>query len=185
MIMMQNSNETEQALAAELRRLSDRVSDGGIDPAEDLARAQRSVRRSRIRLAGGSVLAVAALAVAIPFAAPAIGEVLPGNVNIRPAAYPTATPTPGEPSAKPKPGEPSAKPKPGEPSPSPEPTAKPTPGEPSGKPTPSEQPSSKPTPSEQPSSKPTPAEPSATPTPGEPSGKPTPSEQPSSTPTPR
>ncbi len=111
--MMQNSNETEQALAAELRRLSEQVSDGGIEPAEDLARAQRSVRRSRIRLVGGSVVAVAVLAVAIPFAGPAIGEVLPGNGNIRPADYPSAKPTPGEPSAKPKPGEPSEKPKPG------------------------------------------------------------------------
>lgn len=158
--MMQNHNETEQALAAELRRLSDQVSDGEVDPAADLARARRSVRRSRLRLAGGSVLTLAALAVAVPFTAPAIGDVLPGNVNIRPAAYPTPSeaPSPLKPTRGPSRG---PKPSPGLPSQGP---AKP----PAPSSTPSESPSPDLTPSKPPSAAPTPSQPPIKPTPADP-----------------
>lgn len=99
-------NDTEQALSAELRRLSDRVPDGDVDPDADLARAQHSVRRSRLRLAGGLALGTVAMIAAAQFAGPAIGGAVIGGQDPGVMAQPTAPaspkPTPArKPAAKP------------------------------------------------------------------------------------
>lgn len=98
-------DETEQALSAELRQLSDRAGDGDVDPAADLARAQQSVRRSRLRSAGGLVLGTVAVIVAAQFVGPIIGGSVTGGPNPpvmaqpNPPASPKPTPV-KKPSAK-------------------------------------------------------------------------------------
>jgi hypothetical protein len=106
MMMHNPQDETEQALSAELRQLSDRAGDGDVDPAADLARAQRSVRRSRLRAAGGLVLGTVAVIVAAQFVGPVIGGSVTGGPNPsvmaqpNPPANPKPTPV-REPAAKP------------------------------------------------------------------------------------
>ncbi len=99
-------DRTEQALTTELRRLSDHLPSGEIDPPADLARALRSVRRSRFRLACGIALGAVAVIMAAQFVGPMIGgAVLPAPdtrvlAQPTPPASPKPTPT-RKPAAKP------------------------------------------------------------------------------------
>lgn len=88
-----------------MRQLSDRAGDGDVDPAADLARAQQSVRRSRLRAAGGLVLSTVAVIVAAQFVGPIIGGSVTGGPNpavmAQPAPPAGPKPTPvKQPSAK-------------------------------------------------------------------------------------